>query len=135
MDVIELTKELIDIPSDSKRDGEVEVARRVVEYLEGIGLEPELIRFNSNNADVVLSIGSGEGLMLNGHMDTVPVGDPSLWTNGISAKVTEGKGVWQGSVRHERWDCMYARSPDELRHCKQQGQAQTSGSFCGRRRD
>ena len=97
MDVVELTKELIDIPSESKRDGEIGVARYIADYLKRIGLEPELIRFNSSNADVVLSIGSGEGLMLNGHMDTVPVGDPSLWTNGASAKVTEERAYGRGA--------------------------------------
>ncbi|EQD60675.1 acetylornithine deacetylase or succinyl-diaminopimelate desuccinylase [mine drainage metagenome] len=97
MDVVELTKELIDIPSESARDGEVGVAKYVTDYLKGIGLEPELITFNSNNANVIVSIGSGEGLMFNGHMDTVPLGDPSLWTNGISAAVIDDKVYGRGA--------------------------------------
>lgn len=97
MDVVELTKELINIPSESERDGEREVAKYIADYLKGIGIEPELIQFGSKNANVIASIGEGDGLMLNGHMDTVPLGDPGLWTVGTSAVVKDSKVYGRGA--------------------------------------
>ncbi len=97
MDAVELTKELIDIPSESERDGERAVAKYIHDYLEEAGFSPETIEFGANNADVVASIGSGDGLMLNGHMDTVPWGDPSLWSNGASAVVKDGRVYGRGA--------------------------------------
>ncbi len=97
MDVVELAKELIDIHSETLKDGEVNVAKYLVDFLEDLGFSPELIRFGSNNANVVASTGSGEGLMLNGHMDTVPWGDPSLWTHGVSAAIVGDKLYGRGA--------------------------------------
>ncbi len=97
MDVVELAKELIDIHSETLNDGEVNVAKYLSDFLEDLGFSPELIRFNSNNANVIASVGSGEGLMLNGHMDTVPWGDPSLWEHGTSAAVVGDKLYGRGA--------------------------------------
>ncbi len=97
MDVVELAKELIDIPSESIRDGEIDVAKYILDFFENLDLDPKLIRFNTNNANVIVDIGSGEGLMLNGHMDTVPLGDPLLWTKGASATVSDGKLYGRGA--------------------------------------
>lgn len=97
MDVAELTKELASIPSESERDGEQEVAKYIADFLESAGMDPEIITFGGKFANVVASSGDGEGLMLNGHMDTVPLGDPSLWEYGpepiIKGDVVYGRGT------------------------------------------
>lgn len=80
MDVVELTKKLVSIKSESEKDGELEVAKFAKQYLEDAEIRSELIEFGGNRADLVVSLGEGEGLMLNGHLDTVPVGEASLWT-------------------------------------------------------
>ena len=43
------------------------------------------------------SVGKGEGLMLNGHIDTVPIGDESEWRYGTEAKVINGKLYGRGT--------------------------------------
>ncbi|MDE1851229.1 MAG: M20 family metallopeptidase [Candidatus Micrarchaeota archaeon] len=96
-DPVSLTKELIDIDSDPYTNGEKEVSKYISEYLGSLGISHKVFEFERNRCDVVASIGSGEGLMLNGHMDTVPIGDASKWRYGTDAKVVNGKLYGRGA--------------------------------------
>ena len=78
MNVVELTKELVKIDSDISV-GEKQVAMFIYDYLCELGIDAELVEFAANRADVVASIGAGDGLMINGHIDVVPIGDRSQW--------------------------------------------------------
>ena len=97
MDALELTKELVNIPSETVRDGEKNVGRYIKDYIHRLGVEAELVEFAPNRANVIASIGKGEGLMLNGHMDTVPAGDKSQWEFGPNAVEHSGKLYGRGT--------------------------------------
>ncbi len=73
MDAVELTQELVKIDSRNPGKNEKEVANYIKDFLEGLGQEIEIIEFEKNRASVVCSVGKGDGLMFNGHIDTVPV--------------------------------------------------------------
>lgn len=80
MDVVRLASELVAIDSS---DGELEVARYIRSYLKGIGIRSQVIEFQRGRANVVAAIGGRSGgLMLNGHIDTVPAGDAASWRYG-----------------------------------------------------
>jgi len=79
MNEIELTQELIKINSENPPGNETQVAKFIKDFLEDLNFSIELMEFEPNRFNVVASIGNGKGLMLNGHMDTVPVGDIKNW--------------------------------------------------------
>lgn len=97
-EVVEIAKELVNIESDSLKDGEKEVARYISDYLDGLEIDSQVFEFAPGRANVVAKIGKGQGLMLNGHIDTVPIGDLSLWKHGPGAIVKEGKLYGRGSA-------------------------------------
>ena len=73
MDVVELTQELVKIDSTNPGKNEKEVAGYIKDFLKCLGQEVEIAEFEKNRASVVCSVGKGDGLMFNGHIDTVPV--------------------------------------------------------------
>lgn len=95
--VTKLTKDLIDIRSESAEDGEEEVSKYISAYLKEIGIKSKTISFGKHRSNVVAEIGDGEGLMLNGHTDTVPIGDPSKWKCGTSARMANGRIYGRGA--------------------------------------
>jgi len=96
MNEIELTQELIRINSENPPGNEGEVAKFIKDFLEDLKISTELIEFEKNRIDVVASIGSGKGMMLNGHMDTVPIG--SNWTfDPLGGKIANGKIYGRGA--------------------------------------
>lgn len=97
MDVIELTQELVRVNSENPPGNEKEVAGFVKDWLEDKGFSPELINSGGNRYNVVASLGKGpDGLMLNGHLDTVPIG--GNWTEEpLGGKVKDGKLYGRGS--------------------------------------
>ncbi|MDE1861254.1 MAG: M20 family metallopeptidase [Candidatus Micrarchaeota archaeon] len=95
-DVIRLTADLVSIKSDGLKDGEKEVAKYIHDYIRDSGFKSELIEFAKNRCNVVAEIGRGEGLMLNGHMDTVPLGDTSKWKY-QHGKVVNGRLYGRGA--------------------------------------
>ena len=73
MDAVELTQELVRINSQNPIHNEKEAAKFVKDFLEDFKLYAETLEFDKNRASVICSVGKGEGLLLNGHIDTVPV--------------------------------------------------------------
>lgn len=70
MNVIELTKKLVEIESVSGNENKV--AQFIYDFLKENGLKPELIYTGKNRPNVVCSIGTDKPkLLLNGHIDTV----------------------------------------------------------------
>ena len=98
MNEIELTQELVRINSENPPGNEIGVARYIKDFLEGLKIPAEIIEFEKNRCDVVASIGDGKGLMLNGHMDTVPAGDASKWKyDPFEARLVGGKIYGRGT--------------------------------------
>lgn len=79
---INLAQRLVRIPSVSRTDGEVEIARFIANYFIDNGISVEWQEVDGQRANLIAEIqgalGEGPVLLFNGHMDTVPVG--SGWT-------------------------------------------------------
>lgn len=98
MNEIELTQELVRINSENPPGNEEAIAKYIKDFLDSLKIQAELIEFEKNRFDVVASIGNDNGLMLNGHMDTVPAGDVNKWKyNPFEGKIVGGKLYGRGS--------------------------------------
>src|SRR5437764_8341979 len=75
MNLFELTRRLIDIPSVSGE--EQEVGRFLASHLEGLGYKVELQEVEAGRANVLATAGAPPRVVLSTHMDTVPPFIPS----------------------------------------------------------
>ena len=75
MNLFELTRTLMDIPSVSGEEGEV--GRFLASYLEGLGYRVELQEVEPGRANVLARTGVRPRVVLSTHMDTVPPHIPS----------------------------------------------------------
>ncbi len=104
-ELIDLTKDLIRIPS-SVKDGN-EIYDFVHKYLKSKGFD---VRFQTvknpyidyyDYSNLYLKVGNGEGpkIMLNGHLDTVGVDDPKVWSHPpFDAEEENGKIFGRGAA-------------------------------------
>ena len=70
-DAVNLTKQMVDIPSPEGE--ELECARFLYDYMRQAGVEVQLQEVEEGRANVIATVrGAGDGptLMLNGHIDT-----------------------------------------------------------------
>jgi len=70
VDVFQLARELIDIPSVTGE--EAEVGSFLAEFLERLGCEVELQKVTARRANVIATTGAPPRVVLSTHMDTVP---------------------------------------------------------------
>jgi acetylornithine deacetylase len=71
-------------------------AKEMAGYEMHVG-EQARYRNRPNVAAVRKGAGGGRSLILNGHMDTVPVGDPALWSRDPSGEIAGGRIYGRGS--------------------------------------
>lgn len=95
-DAEELLRKLVLIPSSST-DEKQQITRFVIDYLERLRFSCRLLGPNDAPA-IIASIGAGDGLLLSGHLDTVPIGDS--WS------------VAQGEIRE---DVLYGRGAADMK--------------------
>ena len=79
-EIIELASRLIAVPSPSGQ--EHTVMEEVVRWCTAGGLEHQVIACDPARPNVVITVGdptSGPTIVMNGHLDTVPVSDPNAW--------------------------------------------------------
>ncbi|MCA9860479.1 MAG: M20 family metallopeptidase [Thermomicrobiales bacterium] len=81
-EIIEMASELIAIPSPTGT--EVTIMTWVTEWCDRHGLSYEVFTKDPAQPNVVISVGNDDGptLVMNGHLDTVPVSDPDAWISG-----------------------------------------------------
>jgi len=82
-EVVELTRQLVRIPSENPPGRESELAEFITEKHEELGLTVKVHEFKPRRPSVVGLLSGVEEeptLMFNGHIDTVPVGDKDLWS-------------------------------------------------------
>lgn len=88
MKTIKILQQLIQIPSVSGEEGDI--LKWIFTYISELGFKPEWVGSN-----VVLKIGgkdSSKCLIFNGHVDTVPAGDESLWQHPpFAGEIQRGK--------------------------------------------
>ncbi len=96
--VVEITKELVELNSENPPGREIEVAKYINDYLIDLKIDSEVLEFEKGRANVVGFVGNGNGLMLNGHIDTVPIGDRKLWSHGPDTEIIDGKLYGRGTT-------------------------------------
>ena len=97
MDVVKLTQELVKINSEDPPGNEENMARFIVKFMEGMDFKLTKIYPEKNRPILIFEKGKGEGLMLNGHMDTVPAGDGWKY-DPFGGKVVNGRVYGRGAV-------------------------------------
>ncbi len=100
-EVLSFARALIAAPSENPGGTEDQAAEVATGILTGIGASPETIRGDEGRPSVVASIGSGSRptLAWNGHLDVVPVGDPTNWLHGPwEGAVEDGRLIGRGSA-------------------------------------
>ena len=93
-DALALVTELVCRPSENPPGDTRAAAAWVAEWLRKAGHTPEVIEAKETLSNVVAVIDNGPGrsLILNGHLDTFPVGDHALWTRDpFGGAVADGK--------------------------------------------
>lgn len=100
-DLVELTREMIRIPSENPPGDERGVSELVSERLSSIGFEVELVEPEPrrvNTLGTLRGTGSGRKLLFNGHYDTVPAGSLEFWSvDPFEAVVKDGRIYGRGS--------------------------------------
>ena len=95
-EVVRYCQELVRIKSVNPPGDELPAAEYVASTLEKAGLEVELVRHSPTRASVLARLRSSReipALLLNGHLDTVPVGNEKWTHEPFRGELAEGK-VW-----------------------------------------
>lgn len=93
---VTLAQALVQTPSYSGE--EAQAAELLVEAFNALGFD-EAYRDAAGNAIGVMRCGPGPHLMLNGHLDTVPVGEVALWPHApLSGAIVAGELWGRGAV-------------------------------------
>ena len=99
--VANVLADLVRIPSTNPGAYEGDLAQRVVEWFDATPVEAELVESMPGRPSVgAILKGRGEGprLILNGHLDTVPIDDEDLWTvDPFGAAVSDGYMYGRGA--------------------------------------
>ncbi|MCR3923247.1 MAG: M20 family metallopeptidase, partial [Firmicutes bacterium] len=91
-ELIVLTSELIQINSENPTGSQRKVIDYVKAYLKKSGIQAEEVKTNDDFPCLLAKIGNEEGpsIILNGHVDVVPAGDPDKWNfNPFGGEVTD----------------------------------------------
>jgi acetylornithine deacetylase/succinyl-diaminopimelate desuccinylase len=100
-EVLRFARRLIETPSENPGGSEEEVTEVAVGILEGLGGKPQIVRGDEDRPNVVARFGTAErpSLAWNGHLDVVPVGDPSTWRHPpFGAEIVDGRMIGRGAV-------------------------------------
>jgi len=99
--VIKLTQDLVRIPSPNPPGFEVDVSNYLIEALESIGFTTRQVESHPNRVNTLGYLRGVKGkpeLVWNGHVDTVPFGNPDYWTaDPLSGEVKDGRIYGRGS--------------------------------------
>ncbi len=99
-EVLRYARALIAAPSENPGGTEDEAADVAMGILTDLGADIQVVRSEEGRPSVVARVGSGERphLAWNGHLDTVPAGEPSTWSSGpFEGAVVDGRLVGRGA--------------------------------------
>ncbi|MEM2133552.1 MAG: ArgE/DapE family deacylase [Candidatus Jordarchaeaceae archaeon] len=94
--IVDLVSQLIRIPSTNPPGDTSEVAGYISDYLNNLGIKTQNYESKPGLVSIVAKVGRDRGkkILLNGHVDVVPVGDAASWmVEPFSGKVYEGQ-IW-----------------------------------------
>ena len=100
-EILSFARALIAAPSENPGGTEDDAAAVAMDILGAIGASAEIIRSDEGRPSIVAAIGSSPrpSLAWNGHLDVVPVGDPSRWTHDPwDGVVEDGRLIGRGSA-------------------------------------
>ncbi len=99
-EILNLASTLVKTSSENPPGDTTKVATIIQDYLKSHGIAAETHESEKGKVNVISRIGSGrKRLIFNGHMDTVPVGDPSRWSfPPLSGKIQNDVLYGRGSV-------------------------------------
>jgi acetylornithine deacetylase/succinyl-diaminopimelate desuccinylase family protein len=100
-EVLRIARALIAAPSENPGGTEDAAAEVAGELLAGLGGDPRTIRGEAGRPSLVARFGDGAGptLAWNGHLDTVPSGDPAGWDHPpFAGEVVGGRLVGRGAA-------------------------------------
>ena len=101
-EIVQTASELIQIPSRNPPGEERHCAEYIYSKLKEFDLETHLVNEPFSNRPQVVAIVRGRNentIIINGHIDTVPEGDPESWSmDPFSGKVKDGLLYGRGSV-------------------------------------
>ena len=99
--IIDLVQQLVRIPSENPPGDTTDVCAFVVDYLGRHGVDYEIVAPEPSMPNIIAHIdgnGPGKHLVLNGHLDVFPAGDPAAWTDApFSGTVRDGKLYGRGA--------------------------------------
>lgn len=100
-DMIAFCSRLLQTPSVNSVNDERAVALIIAEQAQALGLDAQIVGDNPQRPNVIISTGSESptGLLLVGHLDTVPPGDENGWTHPpFAAQQADGRLYGRGAV-------------------------------------
>jgi len=89
----EIIRRIVEKPSVNPPGDTTEAAEATASLMSSIGLKVELVKSAERKVNVVgeWDLGRSQSILFNGHLDTVPIGDQSLWSfDPYRAEVSEG---------------------------------------------
>lgn len=96
--LVQLTSDLIKINSENPPGDMSNIADFIQKMLNDNGISVEKLEPEKGKISLLSKIGRPPYLILNGHMDTVPVGDRSLWsTEPLSGRITKDQILGRGA--------------------------------------
>ena len=99
---LRLASSLVRIPSENPPGNECEVANYLESEMKKIGFRVFRYDFKPERPNLIghLKAGDGRAIIFDGHMDTVPAGNPDLWItkNPFSGEVINGRLYGRGSA-------------------------------------
>lgn len=119
IDPVELTCELVQIPSCDPPGGELAVAQAVARTLHQCGIATVLDEFLPGRANVVARIagrGTKPPLVLSAHLDTVPVGEMPWSFDPFSGAVVDGRIRGRGASDMKSAVAAFVAAADRLNH-------------------
>jgi succinyl-diaminopimelate desuccinylase len=98
--LVDRLRDLVRTPSENPPGREAEVAKRVQEYCDDLGLNTSIYEYEPGRPSVLARWGSGAHPVLCycSHIDVVPAGDPTLWAHDpYGAEIHDGYMHGRGS--------------------------------------
>ena len=100
-EIVQFCSRLIQIPSVNGVHDELDLAQAIDEQAQALGLYVQFAGENPRRPNVIVSttVEGETGLLLLGHLDTVPPGDESHWSvPPFSGKILDGKIYGRGAI-------------------------------------